>query len=274
MPELPEVEVIRQGLLPLVKNRRILAVSYSNKRLRKPFPRARMYGRVEKNFILDIERRGRYLLFRLTGKTVMIFHLGMTGKLTAPPADSPRRRHDHLRFLLDNGRELRFNDARRFGFVEVWGEEEPEALALFADFGPEPFDPAFDAQYLLSAAHGKTQSVKTFLMDNRVVTGIGNIYANEILFASRTHPATPAGRLSKLDWGLIARQSRMILEKAIQMGGSTISDYENADGKSGYFQLTLAVYGRHGESCPVCGSTIARLALAGRASFFCPDCQR
>lgn len=274
MPELPEVEVIRQGLLPLLINRRILAVSFSNKRLRKPFPRAKMYSRVEKNFILGVERRGRYLILQLSGKTLMIFHLGMTGKLTAPPADTPRRRHDHLRFRLDNGRELRFNDARRFGFVEVWGEEEPEARTLFAHFGPEPFDTAFTPEYLLETARGKQQPVKPFLMDNRVVAGIGNIYANEILFASRTHPQTPAGLLPRLDWGLVVRQSRVILGKAIQMGGSTISDYENASGASGYFQLELAVYGRAGLPCPACATPIERMALAGRSTFFCPSCQK
>ena len=274
MPELPEVEVIRQGLLPLLTNSRILTVSFSNKRLRKPFPRTRMYERVEKNFILAVERRGRYLILRLTGKTIMVFHLGMTGKITAPPAETPRRRHDHLRFRLDNGRELRFNDARRFGFVEVWGEEEPEAQALFTHFGPEPFDAAFCQGYLLEKARGKLQPVKSFLMDNRVVAGIGNIYANEILFASRTHPQTPAGRLPRLDWGLIVRQSQIILGKAIQMGGSTISDYENATGASGYFQLELAVYGRTGQSCRTCATPIERMVLAGRSTFFCPVCQR
>jgi formamidopyrimidine-DNA glycosylase len=273
MPELPEVEVICRGLTPLVKNRRILAVSFSNKRLRKPFPRGRMYRLAEGAFILGVERRGKYLLLRLTGKSLLLVHLGMTGKLGLFAADSPRRKHDHVRFLLDNGKELRFNDVRRFGSVELFSARELHGQDPFAGLGPEPFSDEFSADYLLERARGKKVAVKSFLMDNSVVVGLGNIYANETLFAACTHPATPVHRLPRMDWQLLVRMSRAILERAIAMGGSTISDYENASGEPGYFQLELAVYGRQGQPCPRCREIIVRTLLAGRATYHCPCCQ-
>ncbi|MBA3004247.1 MAG: bifunctional DNA-formamidopyrimidine glycosylase/DNA-(apurinic or apyrimidinic site) lyase [Desulfurivibrio sp.] len=274
MPELPEVEVVCQGLAPLVIKRKILSVSFSNKKLRKPFPRARMYNQVEGAFILGVERRAKYILLHLTDKGVLLFHLGMTGKIGIFPSDSPRRKHDHLRFLLDNGKEMRFNDVRRFGCVEVFSEKELRESDPFAGFGPEPFSEDFSAEYLMGKARGKKQPVKSFLMDNRVVVGLGNIYANETLFAACTHPQTPVNRLLKLDWQLIVKQSRRILEKAIAMGGSTISDYENVSGEAGYFQLELAVYGRPGKPCPRCGQPVVRFVLGGRATFCCPVCQK
>ena len=274
MPELPEVEVVCQGLAPLVLKRKILSVSFSNKRLRKPFPRAKMYRQVEGSFILGVERRAKYILLRLTGKAVMLFHLGMTGKIGIFDCDSPRRKHDHLRFLLDNGKEMRFNDVRRFGCVEVFSETELRKNGPFGGLGPEPFSEDFSAGYLLAKARGKRQPVKGFLMDNRVVVGLGNIYANETLFAARTHPQTPVNLLLKLDWQRIVEKSRLILEKAIAMGGSTISDYENVNGEAGYFQLELAVYGRQGQPCPRCGQPVVRTVLGGRATFCCPLCQK
>ena len=274
MPELPEVEVVCRGLAPLVLKRKILAVSYSNKKLRKPFPRAKMYRQVEGSFIMGVERRGKYILLRLTGKTIMLFHLGMTGKIGLFDCDTPRRKHDHLRFLLDNGKEMRFNDVRRFGCVEVFSEKELLENNPFAGLGPEPFSEDFSADYLLAKARGKKQPVKSFLMDNRVVVGLGNIYANETLFAACTHPQTPVNRLLKMDWQLIVTQSRLILEKAITMGGSTIADYENVHGQAGYFQLELTVYGRQGQPCLRCGQLIVRTVLSGRATFCCPFCQR
>ena len=274
MPELPEVEVICQGLAPLVLKRKILSVSYSNKKLRKPFPRAKMDHQVEGAFILGVERRAKYILLRLTGKTTMLFHLGMTGKIGLFDHDIPRRKHDHLRFLLDNGKEMRFNDVRRFGCVEVYSEKELRENNPFAGMGPEPFAKDFSADYLLTKAQGKRLPVKSFLMDNRVVVGLGNIYANETLFAACTHPLTPVNRLLKLDWQLIVKKSRLILGKAIARGGSTISDYENASGEAGYFQLELAGYGRQGQPCLRCGRPIVRTVLGGRATFCCPACQK
>lgn len=274
MPELPEVEVICRGLAPLVIKRKILSVSFSNKRLRKPFPRAKMYNHVEGAFILGVERRAKYILLHLTGKTTLLFHLGMTGKIGIFSGAAPRRKHDHLRFLLDNGKEMRFNDVRRFGCVEVHSAKELRENDPFAGLGPEPFSDGFSEDYLLEKAQGKKLPVKSFLMDNRVVVGLGNIYANETLFAAGIHPQTPVARLQKMDWRHIVKKSRLILEKAIAMGGSTISDYENVSGEAGYFQLELTVYGRQGQPCPSCGQSIVRKVLGGRATFWCPSCQK
>jgi formamidopyrimidine-DNA glycosylase len=273
MPELPEVEVVCQGLAPLVTNKKILAVSFSNKKLRKPFPRAKMDKYVEEAFILGVERRAKFILLRLTNKHLLVFHLGMTGKLGVFSKKAPRRKHDHVRLILENGKEVRFNDARRFGCVEVFSAQELAETDPFAHLGPDPFFEDFSADYLLAMAKSRSQPVKNFLMDNQVVVGIGNIYANETLFAARTHPLTPVNTLLKMDWQLIIKKSRVILAKAIKSGGTTISDYENASGESGYFQLELAVYGRTGQPCKVCDSSIARSVIGGRATYHCPSCQ-
>ena len=245
MPELPEVEVVCQGLARLVTNKKILAVSFSNKKLRKPFPRAQIDKYVEEAFIVGVERRAKFILLRLTNKHLLVFHLGMTGKLGVFPQELPRRKHDHVRLILENGKEVRFNDARRFGCVEFFSAKDLAAADPFAHLGPEPFSEEFSAEYLLKKAKRRSQPLKNFLMDNYVVVGIGNIYANETLFAARTHPLTPVNSLLKMDWQLIIKKSRIILKKAIKSGGTTISDYENASGESGYFQLELTVYGRY-----------------------------
>ncbi|MDH5525476.1 MAG: bifunctional DNA-formamidopyrimidine glycosylase/DNA-(apurinic or apyrimidinic site) lyase [Desulfobulbaceae bacterium] len=273
MPELPEVEVVCRGLAPLVTNKKIVAVSFSNKKLRKPFPRAMIDQYVEKAFIIGVERRAKFILLRLTNQHLLVFHLGMTGKLGVFPQDSPRRKHDHVRLILENNKEIRFNDARRFGCVEFFSARELAKGDPFAHLGPEPFSAEFSAEYLLTKAQSRSQPVKNFLMDNYVVVGIGNIYANETLFAARTHPLTPVNSLLKMDWQLIIKKSRAILEKAIQSGGTTISDYENASGKPGYFQLELKVYGRSGQPCSICQTAIVRSVTGGRATYYCPNCQ-
>lgn len=274
MPELPEVEVVRQGLAPLVTGRTILAIATSRKKLRKTFPRAKMEEFAKGATILAVTRRAKYLLLHLSSKALMVFHLGMTGKLGLFPPEGPAKKHDHLRFLLDNGKEMRFHDVRRFGFAELFTAEELARHEPFAELGPEPFAEEFSAEYLFEKAGRKRVPVKGYLMDNRVVVGLGNIYANETLFAAGIHPETPANMVQKREWQRIVTASRAILTKAIAMGGSTISDYENASGKPGYFQLELAVYGRDGKPCPRCRQAIQRIVLGGRATFFCPRCQR
>ncbi|MEW6595345.1 MAG: bifunctional DNA-formamidopyrimidine glycosylase/DNA-(apurinic or apyrimidinic site) lyase [Thermodesulfobacteriota bacterium] len=274
MPELPEVEVVCQGLAPLVTGRTVLAIATSHKKLRKPFPRAKMDEFAKGAAILRVTRRAKYILVHLSSRALMVFHLGMTGKIALFPAATPRRKHDHLHFLLDNGKEMRFHDVRRFGFVELFSPEELRTVDPFAELGPEPFSAAFTADYLQGKAGRRSVAVKSFLMDNSVVVGLGNIYANETLFAAGIHPQTPARGVPKREWQRIVTASRAILTKAIAMGGSTISDYENASGKPGYFQLELAVYGRDGKPCPRCRQTIRRRVLGGRATFFCPRCQK
>jgi formamidopyrimidine-DNA glycosylase len=204
----------------------------------------------------------------------LLIHLGMTGRLGIFPAKAPKALHDHLLFRLDDGMEMRYNDTRRFGFVVVQGDVDDDKTDPLAKLGPEPFWEDFNAAYLKEIAGKRLQPVKNFLMDSQVVVGIGNIYANEILFAAGIHPTMPIGSLGLTQWRTIVDMSRQILTKAIRSGGTTISDYLNASGQPGYFQLELAVYGRNGEKCRQCQNTIEKQTIAGRATYLCPTCQK
>ena len=206
----------------------------------------------------------------------MIVHLGMTGKLSLVNRNEPTAVHDHLRLLLDNGTELRFNDARRFGSITVWppAEAEPLEKAFTAQTGIEPLGKKFTAVRLSELARSKKQPVKHFLMDARVVAGLGNIYANEILFAAAVHPLTPVNHITSVQWALIARATRRILKEAIQAGGSTISDFLGTSGNPGYFQVRFNVYQRRDEQCKRCSAVICKTVTAGRATYFCPACQQ
>jgi formamidopyrimidine-DNA glycosylase len=275
MPELPEVEVTRLGLLPHLPGRKITAFFCSGKRLRLPVPLELLEKRICGSAVAALDRRAKYLLIRMDNASVLVVHLGMTGTLGLFPKASARAAHDHLCLALDSGLELRFNDARRFGSIMVWPGEE--AGRLEEEFnrrqGLEPFSPDFTAADLARLAQGRRQPVKIFLMDARQVSGIGNIYANEILFAAKIHPQTPAGGLSAAEWQRIADCAVVILKRAIAAGGSTISDFLGSSGEPGHFQLQLAVYGRQEQSCPACGEKIRREQLGGRATFFCSSCQ-
>jgi formamidopyrimidine-DNA glycosylase len=272
MPELPEVEVICQGLKPHVEGRKIDAVFCGKKELRLLIPREKLVSKVAGFVIVGIHRRAKYLLFDLDNSCCLVIHLGMTGRLGIFPQNAPETLHDHLCFRFDNGMEMRFNDVRRFGFVLV--QDGTEDYDPFAKLGPEPFGDDFTAEYLWQRAGKRLQPVKNFLMDSQVVAGIGNIYANEILFYTGLNPVTPIGSISKKKYHEIVIMSRQVLSRAIESGGTTISDYVNASGKTGYFQLQLAVYGRKGESCHNCGTLIEKSVIGGRATFFCPQCQR
>ncbi len=276
MPELPEVEVTRQGLLPHLPGRRVTAVRWSNRRLRRPMPRKLLREWIAGHVIATVDRRAKYLLIRMQEGAVLVIHLGMTGRLGLFAGDSARARHDHLCLGLDDGSELRFNDSRRFGSIEVWPPDE--AIRLEEEFaarlGIEPFSDRFNADRLLALAKTRRQPVKTFLMDSGIIAGIGNIYANEILHAAHLHPQTPVNRISRQQWQQVATATRAILAEAIRAGGSTIADFLDASGRPGYFQLRLRVYGRKDRPCPVCGAAIEKCTLAGRATFFCPVCQQ
>lgn len=273
MPELPEVEVIRQGLSPHLLGRRIIAWRCSNKKLRLPMPRKALTSWVESEEVVAVERRAKYILIRLANGAAVIFHLGMTGRLGLFPVRSPRVKHDHVRLLLDNNLELRFNDARRFGSIQVAGSREG-INDIFVSIGLEPLGREFTATYLLTKAGTRHQPVKNFLMDSRVVAGVGNIYVSEILFCAGIHPLQPAADLTLKQWQLAVRCCRKILRQAIVCGGTTIADYVNAGGEAGYFQQKLQVYGRKGQPCRRCKNPVARIVLAGRSSFFCNNCQR
>lgn len=255
--------------------RRITAVHWSNKRLRTPMPRKLLKAYIENRTVLTIDRRAKYLLVRADNGSVLVLHLGMTGKLGLFPVAAPRARHDHLYLRLDNNMELRFNDSRRFGSIMVWPAEQSGRLeeAFTAGKGIEPFSASFTMEKLLALACNKRQPVKAFLMDSKMVAGIGNIYANETLFDAGIAPETAVNQITEKEWQQIISSCRIILEKAIEAGGSTISDFLGSNGQPGYFQLQLCVYDRAGEACKGCGMPIEKKVVAGRATYFCPRCQ-
>jgi formamidopyrimidine-DNA glycosylase len=276
MPELPEVEVTRRGLLPHLPGKTVAGVFWSGKRLRAAMPCALLRDEIQGRTIRTVDRRAKYLLIRMAGGAVLVIHLGMTGRLGIFPGQTPLARHDHLRLHLGDGMELRFNDSRRFGSVAVWPAARADVCEQeFAGRqGIEPLGDRFHADNLIRLARNRRMPVKTFLMDIRLLAGIGNIYANEILFAARLSPWTAAGTLDFQQWQAIACNGREILLRAIKAGGSTIADFIGSSGQPGYFQLQLAVYGRKGEKCPRCQAGINKKVLAGRATFFCPVCQQ
>ncbi|MDU9047528.1 MAG: bifunctional DNA-formamidopyrimidine glycosylase/DNA-(apurinic or apyrimidinic site) lyase [Candidatus Electrothrix sp. Rat3] len=275
MPELPEVEVTCQGLRPHLLGRSILTVRNSGKSLRQPIPDDLLRCCLCGNTILTVERRAKYVLIRMKDKAVLVIHLGMTGKLGIFSVDAEPVRHDHLVLSLDNEMELRFNDARRFGSVAVWPADEVEELehTFLARQGIEPFSAVFSGAGLQELAQQCSLPIKSFLMDSRRISGIGNIYANEILFAAGIHPLRSANTLSREQWQEVATCTVRILKQAIKAGGSTISDFLGSSGQPGYFQLQLAVYGKKGEDCPRCGREIVKEVIGGRATFFCSECQ-
>ncbi|MEO9136742.1 MAG: bifunctional DNA-formamidopyrimidine glycosylase/DNA-(apurinic or apyrimidinic site) lyase [Casimicrobiaceae bacterium] len=272
MPELPEVETTRRGIVPHVIGRRVVRIDVYDPRLRWPVPAdldACMRGRT----IERVDRRGKYLLFHV-GTAALLVHLGMTGTLRVfrDPAP-PRKAHDHVDIVLDDGKRLRYRDPRRFGAV-LWIASSKNGHPLLNALGPEPFDPAFDADYLWRTTRPRRAAIKLALMDNRVVTGIGNIYANEALFHAGIRPTTRAHRLSKARLGRLVAAVREVLHAAIAKGGSTLRDFVGSDGSAGYFQLEHFAYGRAGEPCRVCGTPIRQSRIGARSSFHCPHCQR
>jgi formamidopyrimidine-DNA glycosylase len=276
MPELPEVEVVKNGLALHLPGRTITGVRSNGKSLRQPVPLSLMERCLPGTIVSGVKRRAKYLLVELDSHAVLIIHLGMTGKLGLFPINSPELKHDHVFWQLDNGLELRFNDTRRFGSIALLLPEEIEALeeTFFKTTGPEPFDPSFCTEYLQKKAKGRSQPIKNFIMDSSVVAGVGNIYANESLFGARIRPTRAIGSISRKKWQQLIDEIRTVLTKAIACGGSTISDFIGASGESGYFQVNFTVYGRQGQDCPRCSRPIRLVRLGGRASFFCQQCQR
>jgi formamidopyrimidine-DNA glycosylase len=269
MPELPEVETTRRGVAPHVVGRRIVRLVIYDGRLRWPVPQA-LPAHVKDRTIHAVERRSKYLLFRV-GNGTMLVHLGMTGSLRLYRDAPARRPHDHIDIELDDGALLRYHDPRRFGAM-LWVSGEARH-PLLARLGPEPFDPAFSADYLHAKTRGRRASIKVTLMDNHVVVGVGNIYANESLFRAGIRPATPAGRLSRPRLARLVEAVREVLGEAIAKGGSTLRDFVDSNGEPGAFQLDYRVYGRRGLPCHVCGTPIRATRLGQRASYHCPRCQ-
>ncbi len=271
MPELPEVETTRRGLEPLVTGRILTGAVVRQPRLRWRID-PRLAERVAGRPVTAVERRAKYLLLRLDGPTV-ILHLGMSGSLRVVPASTPPAPHDHVDLCLSPDRVLRLRDPRRFGAL-FWTSGDPLDHPRLKELGPEPLGDLFDGAWLASKAAGRRLAVKPFIMESRVVVGVGNIYASEALHRAAIRPATPAGRLSPARWARLATAIREVLAEAIEAGGTTLRDFSGADGRPGYFEQRLAVYGREGEPCPRCGGTIRRAELGQRSTFWCPRCQR
>ena len=271
MPELPEVETTRRGLVPHVVGQRIRDVVVRNANLRWPVPRdLRRHLKGER--VDAIRRRGKYLLFDLD-KGHLLVHLGMSGKLSLVAEDAPARTHDHVDVQLEDHRTLRLTDPRRFGAM-LWLDEGAERHALLSGLGLEPLDAEFTAEAMRKLAHGRRVAIKQFLMNGRVVTGVGNIYASEALWEARVHPMRAAGSLSLERWRRLVAAVRKTLEQALAAGGSTLRDYAQASGDAGRAQLHHKVYGREGKPCPRCRAKIRAIRQGQRSTFYCPGCQR
>ena len=276
MPELPEVEVICRGLRPHLLDRTVTAIHHSGKQLRRPVPIDSFCREMVGRRITAVTRRAKYLQISMDSGAMLILHLGMTGNLGFFSPRSEPAKHDHVRWTLDNDTELRYNDSRRFGSLQILASGETNDLeeTVFKTTGPEPFHDAFSPEYLHRLAKGKELAVKVFIMNTRVVAGVGNIYASESLFRAGILPTKKVQTISKKDWGRLITAIREILQQAIDCGGSTISNFINARQEKGYFQVNFKVYGRRGEPCPNCQEKIEKIRVGGRASYFCPMCQK
>lgn len=270
MPELPEVETTRRGLLPHLAGRRVAHVLLRRPDLRWPIP-AEVSELLPEQRIDGIRRRAKYLLLDTAAGSALL-HLGMSGSLRVLPADAPVRAHDHVDIALDDDRVLRFNDPRRFGCL-LW-QPPGEVHPLLAGLGPEPLSDEFDGNYLFALSRGRKAPVKTFLMDQSVVVGVGNIYAAEALFRAGISPLRAAGSVSRRRYLALAEAAKAILHHAIARGGTTLRDFISPDGAPGYFEQELSVYGRGGQPCPRCGRALRQAAIGQRASVWCGHCQR
>lgn len=271
MPELPEVETTRRGIEPHLRGRALTDVVVRQPRLRWPVPVEALQDLIGVH-IERVERRAKYLLLR-SGRGSIMLHLGMSGSLRIVSADTPAEIHDHLDLVLDDGHCLRLRDPRRFGSVHCLAPGT-DTHPLLAGLGPEPLDPGFDGDYLYTKSRGRRRAVKEFIMDGRVVAGVGNIYANEALFEAGIHPTRPAGRISRTRYRGLADAIGRVLHEAIEQGGTTLRDFTNAEGAPGYFRIALAAYGRAGEPCPHCATPLRALRQGQRATVYCPRCQR
>lgn len=270
MPELPEVETTCRGIRPYLLGRHIERLVVRQPKLRWPVANT-LAGRLQGAKIEAIARRGKYILLK-TGVGTVILHLGMSGSLRVLEHEVAPGKHDHLDFILDSGKVLRFRDPRRFGAL-LWGGEDAGRHKCLRDLGVEPLEPDFNAAYLYKQSRKRKTSIKQLLMNANIVVGIGNIYANEALFAAGIRPGRAAGRLSLQDCENLVTACKRILTQAIRSGGTTLRDFTQSDGNPGYFSQELLVYGRKEEPCRTCGTRIKTKNIGQRASYYCPKCQ-
>lgn len=287
MPELPEVETVRRGLSPAMEGYVIERAELRRADLRWPFP-ADMETRLTGARIVQLRRRSKYILADLDRGESLIIHLGMSGRMVISGVSAPHvpgafhfdhpaiEKHDHVLFHMENGARITFNDPRRFGAMDLCATSVLDAHPLLASIGPEPLGNAFHADYLASRLAGRKTPIKTALLDQRIVAGLGNIYVCEALFRAGIHPRRAAGRIGPARIVTLTQTIRETLLEAIEAGGSSLRDYRQASGELGYFQHAFRVYGREGAPCvtPDCPETVRRIVQSGRSSFYCPACQR
>lgn len=283
MPELPEVETVRRGLLPVMEGQVIAKASVNRPDLRWPFPEG-MAERLTGKRITALRRRSKYLLADLDSGETLLVHLGMLGRMLISgqtvgefhhPHPVPEK-HDHVVFDMSGGARITFNDARRFGAMDLFETQLGDAHWLLKNLGPEPLGNTFNEEYLIERLKGKNSPIKTVLLDQGIVSGLGNIYVCEVLFRAKINPKRKAGQLSSTRVASLVPIIREVLAEAIEAGGSSLKDYRQADGELGYFQHVFRVYDREGERCVTlgCEGTVARFAQSGRSTFYCPQCQR
>jgi len=269
LPELPEVETTLQGIAPALHGQTISEVRVRNKRLRWPVTDEVQQACGQR--VTDSRRRAKYLLIELETGGLMI-HLGMSGSIRICHEDDEPRKHDHVDIVLSSGRCLRFNDPRRFGLVRWW-KPPLDQHPLLRHLGPEPLQDGFSSAWLYQKSRGRGTAVKNFIMDGKIVVGVGNIYASESLFMAGIHPARAAGRISTVRYQALVAAIRDVLKRAIRQGGTTLRDFAGSDGNPGYFAQELLVYGRQGEPCFQCGAEIRKKIIGQRSSFYCVRCQ-
>ncbi|MCU9836307.1 bifunctional DNA-formamidopyrimidine glycosylase/DNA-(apurinic or apyrimidinic site) lyase [Ruegeria sp. WL0004] len=283
MPELPEVETVRRGLAPAMEGAVIARAEVNRPDLRWPFP-DRMAERLTGQRVERLRRRSKYILADLSGGETLLIHLGMSGRMTVSGdplgqfvhAHPAAQKHDHVVFHMDNGARITFNDPRRFGAMDLMPTANAEDHKLLSVLGPEPLGNDFHENHLIAAFKGKNTPVKSALLDQGIVAGLGNIYVCETLFRAGVSPRRKAGQIAAPRVGALVPIIRQVLSEAIEAGGSSLRDFRQADGELGYFQHSFDVYGRDGEPCrrPSCSGSIKRITQSGRSSFYCVQCQR
>ncbi len=277
MPELPEVETVRRALRASLPGLEVLETAVRETRLRRPV-RSSSLRLIEGQRFVDVERRAKYLLLWTDAAQALVIHLGMTGRVDLFTArDAPLRPHDHIQWHLGGAAgarlEMRYHDPRRFGLVVRLQGRSLARHPLFARLGPEPLDGEFDGAYLRRRVRRSRRPIKNTIMDAHVVVGVGNIYATEALWRARVNPKIVAGRLGEARCQRLCDEIVAVLRAAIERGGTTLNDYRDPAGNTGYFQVRLHAYGREGRECCRCGGTIRRIVQSGRSTFYCPGCQ-
>lgn len=270
MPELPEVETTLKGIKPFILGQKITNLIIRQPRLRWDLPQ-NLTKLLQNQTLQALTRRGKYLLFRFSAGT-LILHLGMSGRLCVLKKDSPYGKHDHVDIFFNHLTILRYTDPRRFGAI-LFTPNNPLVHPLLSKIGPEPLSRTFNSTYLSKRAKRHRLAIKSFIMDSKIIAGLGNIYATEALFIARIHPLKPANDLSKQEHTNLVRAIKTVLKLAIKKGGTTLRDFKQSDGKPGYFRMELQVYGRQGKPCPRCHVSLQQLRITGRSTVYCKQCQ-